>query len=437
MHPVAACRPLTNVAGLCKGFTQGGSNADNIMADAFLKINGSDIDWSTVYEAVVKDAEVEPYGTLELCREIAVWELALLTKVQIGAVRAAVALTAGSASATYRCKTSITKASVCCLSAPCPGVADSGYPTGTMTRSISRTLEYSYNDFCISQIANGLGNQGDVEKYQQDSENWLNLFRYDQTSDLFNGTDTGFVGFFQPKFLNETWGYQDPLKCSNIDTNPDSVCSLQNDGSETFESSIWEYSFFVPHDQARLISTFGGPKAFVRRLNYLHDQGITYIGNEPAFLTVFQYHYAGRPGLSAYRSHTYIPEYFQPTEPGLPGNDDSGAMGSFVAFSMMGLFPNPGQDVYLITPPYFESVNITSPVTGKTARIRNVGFDASYKSIYIQRATLNGQAYTKNWIDHSFFTEGKELILYLGRNESSWGTHVADLPPSLSAYEGF
>lgn len=306
---------------------------------------------------------------------------------------------------------------------------------GTMTRSISRTLEYSYNDFCISEIASGLGNLGDHEKYQQRSGNWLNLYKSDQSSYLFNGTNTGFVGFFQPKFLNQTWGFQDPLYCSNIDTNPNSVCSLQNNAGETFESSIWEYSFFVPHDQARLISTFGGPQQFVRRLDYLHDRDITYIGNEPAFLTVFQYHYAGRPGLSAKRSHFYIPTFFQPTEGGLPGNDDSGAMGSFVAFSMMGLFPNPGQNVYLITPPYFETVNITSPVTGKTASIRNVGFDPSYRNIYIQRATLDGQKYTKNWIDHSFFTDGKELVLYLGRNESSWGTRIADRPPSLSDYE--
>jgi len=182
---------------------------------------------------------------------------------------------------------------------------------------------------------------------------------------------------------------------------------------------------------------FGGPAAFVERLDYLHDNQITYIGNEPAFLTVFQYHYAGRPGLSAKRSHYYIPAYFQPTEGGLPGNDDSGAMGSFVAFSMIGLFPNPGQNVYLITPPYFEEVQITSPLTGKTAKIKNVNFDAAYNNIYIQSATLNGKPYTKNWIDHSFFTEGQELVLTLGSAESSWGTHVADLPPSLGTYEGF
>ena len=57
--------------------------------------------------------------------------------------------------------------------------------------------------------------------------------------------------------------------------------------------------------------------------------------------------------------------------------------------------------------------------------------------MYIQSATLNGKPYTKNWIDHSFFTEGKELVLTLGAKESSWGTAVADLPPSLGTYEGF
>jgi putative alpha-1,2-mannosidase len=170
---------------------------------------------------------------------------------------------------------------------------------------------------------------------------------------------------------------------------------------------------FVPHDQATLITKLGGPTAFIKRLDYMHDNQITYIGNEPAFLTVFQYHYAGRPGLSAKRSHYYIPSYFGITHDGLPGNDD------------------------FIIPPYFESVSITSPLTNKTATIRNINFDAAYKNIYIQSATLDGEVYTKNWIDHSFFTEGKELVLTLGPQESAWGTRVVDLPPSLGTYEGF
>lgn len=100
----------------------------------------------------------------------------------------------------------------------------------------------------------------------------------------------------------------------------------------------------------------------------------------------------------------------------------------------MGLFPNPGQNVYLITPPYFASISIKSPLTGKTATIRNVNFDPTYEAISIQSATLDGEPYTKNWIDHSFFTDGKELVLTLGRNESAWGTRIEDLPPSLSEY---
>ncbi|KAI9838674.1 MAG: hypothetical protein M1819_004988 [Sarea resinae] len=181
----------------------------------------------------------------------------------------------------------------------------------------------------------------------------------------------------------------------------------------------------------------GGPTTFVSRLDYFHSSGLNYIGNEPSFLTVFQYHYAGRPGRSSYRAHAYIPSQFSASTAGLPGNDDSGAMGSFVAFSMLGLFPNPGQDVYLIIPPFFEAVSVRSPVTGKTATIKNVGFDGdAYQNIYVQNATLDGAPYTKSWVDHAFFTEGRDLVLYLGANESDWGTALEDLPPSLSTATG-
>ncbi|KAJ9368060.1 CAZyme family GH92 [Paecilomyces variotii] len=376
---------------LCKGFTQGGSNADNVLGDAFVKGLTDGINWEDGYAAVQKDAEEEPYDWSNEGRGgLVSWKSLNYIPEQ-----------------------------------------DFDYlGFGTMTRSISRTLEYSYNDYVISQIARGLNKSADAEKYEATSGYWQNLFKRDQRS-YINGQDTGFEGFFQPRYLNKTWGYQDPITCSNIDTSG-SPCSLQNNAGETFESSIWEYQFFVPHDMATLITLLGGPSQFVKRLDYLHNKGITYIGNEPAFLTVYQYHYAGRPAKSALRSHFYIPAYFQTTPGGLPGNDDSGAMGSFVAMSMMGLFPNPGQSVYLIIPPYFESVQITSPLTNRTATVRVRNFDPSYTNVYIQSATLNGKPYTKNWVDHSFFTEGMELVLTLGRNESSWGTRQEDLPPSLS-----
>lgn len=102
----------------------------------------------------------------------------------------------------------------------------------------------------------------------------------------------------------------------------------------------------------------------------------------------------------------------------------------------MGLFPNPGQNVYLISAPYFEAISITYPGTNRTATIRNLNFDPEYKNVYIQNATLNGKPYSKNWIGHEFFTEGMTLELTVGANESTWGTSDADLPPSLSTSAG-
>jgi putative alpha-1,2-mannosidase len=107
-------------------------------------------------------------------------------------------------------------------------------------------------------------------------------------------------------------------------------------------------------------------------------------------------------------------------------------MGSFLAWSMMGLFPNPGQNVYLIIPPFFEAIEVTHPETNKTATIRNVNFDKTYNNIYIQSATLNGKPYAKSWVPHEFFTQGMTLELTLGDKESHWGTRKEDLPPSLS-----
>lgn len=234
-----------------------------------------------------------------------------------------------------------------------------------------------------------------------------------------------------PRFLNGTFGFQDPIFCSGIMNF--TSCYLNPDGHETYEGSSWLYSFFVPHDMAALISAMGGPSTFTNRLDYLHEYpNLLYIGDEQAFLPVFQYHYSGRPAKSAERAHFYIPSQFNDTIAGIPGNDDSGAMGSFVALTMMGAFPNPGQDIYFITPPFFEEVSVTNKLTGNKATIRNVNFDPEYQNIYIQSATLNGKAYTKNYFTHSFFLDGGVLELTLGRNESSWGTRAEDLPPSVS-----
>ncbi|PIA91827.1 hypothetical protein CB0940_09764 [Cercospora beticola] len=375
---------------LCKGYSQGGSNADVVIGDAYIK-NISGIDWNLAYKAIVNDAENEPFD----------WGVngrgGLVSWKQYGYI-------------------------------PFQDYDYLGF--GPSFHSVSRTLEYAYDDFAIAQVAGGLGHDTDYEKYLQRSANWQNLFKADQASFWPNGTDTGFVGFLQPRFANGTWRFQDPMECSPLDSK---FCSYSSNPRETFESAIWEYVFYVPQDQAGLIRAVGGKDDFVRRLDYLHETGLLDIGNEPSELTCFQYHYAGRPGLSAKRLHTYIPSSFNSSINGLPGNDDSGAQGSFLAFAMSGLFPVAGQNVYLITPPFFESVSWTSPVTGKIATIRNVNFDVEYENIYIQSAKLDGEEYTRSWIGHEFFLEGGVLELTLGSEESDWGTREEDLPPSASS----
>jgi putative alpha-1,2-mannosidase len=194
----------------------------------------------------------------------------------------------------------------------------------------------------------------------------------------------------------------------------------------------YSYLLLQTGDMATLITALGGPTTFVQRLDFFHTTKLSYIGDEQFFLPVFLYHYAGRPGLSSYRIHSLIPSQFQATPQGLPGNDDSGAMGSFAALSMMGIFPNAGQNVYFITPPFFKSVSITSKVTGKKATIKNINFDAGFENIYIQSARLDGRNWTRNWIDHDFFLRGGVLELTLGPKEGLWGTGANDLPPSLS-----
>ncbi|KAH8432659.1 GH92 family glycosyl hydrolase [Aspergillus melleus] len=372
---------------LCKGWTQGGSNADVVLTDAFVK-NLTGIDWDLAYEAMVNDAENEP---LEWSYE---GRGGLQSWKRVNYI---------------------------------PYLDFDYLGFGTNSRSISRTVEYSYNDFCLSTVGKAL-HKDEYTKYIGRASNWKNIYKSDQTSSI-NGTDTEFVGFFQPRYLNGTWGYQDPIACSALA----SWCSLTSNPSETFESSVWEYQFYVPHDMASLIDLLGGPDTFVSRLDFFHTSGLADMGNEPVFLTVYQYHYAGRPALSARRAHSYIPSRFNATNSGLPGNDDSGAMGAFAVFSMLGLFPNPGQNVYLIIAPFFEAVSITHPITNKTATIRNANFDPSYRAIYIQSATLNGKPYEKNWIGHEFFTEGMTLELVLGDEESDWGRGEDDLPPSLSS----
>lgn len=291
-------------------------------------------------------------------------------------------------------------------------------------------MEYAYNDFTISLLATALGHHEDAAKYLRRSANWKNVFKADQRSSI-NKVDTGFEGFLQPRKSNGEWFFQDPIRCSFLMWFHS--CYLEGGGGETYEGTLWMYGFYVPQDHKSLIKTLGGREQFVKRLDFLHDTpGLLYIGDEQAFLPVFQYHYAGVPHKSVDKAHFYIGNQFNTTSSGIPGNDDSGGMGSFAALTMMGFWPVPGQDVYLINTPFFEEISIKNDITGKVARIINKNFDASYKRKYIQSAKMNGKEWKKNWFQHSFWLEGGTLELELGEKPSAWGTREEDVPPSYS-----
>jgi putative alpha-1,2-mannosidase len=144
---------------LCKGFTQGGSNADIVLADAFIKNLTAGIDWELGYQAVVSDAEEEPNSwNYEGRGGLESWK----TLHYI----------------------------------PIHDIDNLGH--GLITRSVSRTVEYAYDDFCVGEMAGKLGRKEDQVKYHERAGNWLNLFNEHQTS-LINSVDTGFVGFLQPR----------------------------------------------------------------------------------------------------------------------------------------------------------------------------------------------------------------------------------------------
>ncbi|ROT36660.1 glycoside hydrolase family 92 protein [Sodiomyces alkalinus F11] len=384
----------------CKGYTQGGSNADVVIADAFLKNVSNGVDWNTAYEAVLSDAEVSPKSfNVEGRGNIESW------------------LDLGYIASDHRDRNS----------------------TGPHSRSVSRTVEYAYNDFCIATLAKGLGYSADYQRFMRRSVNWQNLWNHDQRDLLLlwdrpgrEREATSFVGFLQPRRMDGTFGYQNTRVCSP-GAEPH-ICYYDTSQS-TYEGSPWLYSFYAPQDMATLVRLVGGPAALADRLDYFHESGLAYMGNEQSFLTVFQFHYAARPGRSSYWVRRYIPSQFNTTVAGIPGNDDC-AMGAFTAFAAMGLFPVAGQDVYLITAPLFRELRLPSRRGPESpAIIRKVAAPGQGRvgddgMMYVQSAKLNGQPYTKSWITHHLLMEGGVLELTIGREETDWGTAEQDLPPS-------
>jgi putative alpha-1,2-mannosidase len=136
----------------------------------------------------------------------------------------------------------------------------------------------------------------------------------------------------------------------------------------------------VPQDTAKLIALQGGPENFVRRLDYLFEQDFFDATNEPSQQIPFMYHYANQPGKSIQRVRQVIAAQFNTSRNGLPGNDDSGAMASYVAFYLAGLYPLPGTRQVLLSSPFFPEIAFTNPVFNSTTTIRARNFAGNAKT---------------------------------------------------------
>jgi predicted alpha-1,2-mannosidase len=272
-------------------------------------------------------------------------------------------------------------------------------------------MEYAADDFEIALLAKGLGRPDDYKKYLTRSGNWKNLWDADFS-------DGGFQGFIRPRHRDGSW------------LTPFTAMDFCTWGGQTFyEGNSWTYSTFVPQNVASLIAKTGGPQKFVDRLDaFFAVPGRYEVGNEPGFLAPYLYNWAGRPDKTAEHVRAIIAKSYHAGLNGLPGNDDSGAMSSWYAFGQMGIFPNAGQDVYLIGSPAYQQATIHL-AGGKDFVIeaRNL----SSENIYVTSATLNGKPIDRSWLRHREIAAGGRLVLTMRSTPGHWAER--NLPPSTPA----
>ena len=361
-------------SGNSNGRTQGGSNAEIVIADAFVKgLKG--IDYELALEAMLKDATVPPGGNEE-----AEGRGGLIPYLELGYI-----------------------------------------PHG-IDRAGNRTVEYSYCDYAIALVAKGLGKEDLYQRYLKQSENWKNLWRGDYEHE-------GAKGFIMPRDKEGNWLDSIPFGHSTRMQPKFKYTPVTFEGPWYtpwwsmffYEASSWEYSLSIPHDVPGLIEKCGGAADFEKRLDIFFDKGFFNVNNEPSFLTPCLYHWLGKPWRSSDRIREIIAKNYNDGPVGLPGNDDSGAMSSWLAFHMIGLYSNAGQDYYLIHTPLLTSTTFHLE-GGKEFKVVAEGL--SDKNCYIQGVTLNGKDYPYSVLRHKDIMAGGELVLKMGKKPGNWGKEL-------------
>ena len=292
-----------------------------------------------------------------------------------------------------------------------------GYiPAGDEPESVSKTLEYAYDDWCIAQMATSLGETNDITNYLERAQTYKNL--YDPSTKFMRAKmDGSWFAPFDPSEVNYNYT----------------------------EANAWQYSLFVPQDVTGLAELMGGFDQLEEHLDQLftassattgRDQAdITGLigqyahGNEPSHHMAYLYNYTGSPWKTQEKISQILDELYHAEPDGLSGNEDCGQMSSWYVLSAMGIYPvTPGSDVYAIGSPIFPEATINLE-NGKTFVIQ--ASHASIENKYIQAATLNGEPLTRSFLQHGEIMAGGTLHFFMGSTPNKeWGVGEGNLPVS-------
>ncbi|HEX9425873.1 MAG TPA: GH92 family glycosyl hydrolase [Pyrinomonadaceae bacterium] len=274
-----------------------------------------------------------------------------------------------------------------------------GYvPQDKTDESVSRTLEFAYDDFCVAQIAKAVGKNDDYEMLMNRSRNYRNL--YDSA-----------LGFMRPKKSDGTWDEQ-------------SWASPEERKPGFTEGSPWTYLFCEMQDIPGMIALMGGKQKFAARLDENFAGGHYRHGNEPGHHYTYLYNYVGQPWKTQERVREALIANYHNGPDGLSGNDDCGQMSAWYIFSALGFYPvTPGSTVYAISSPLFPKATIMlkgGPYKKGTFTV--IARNQSPRNKYIQSAALNGKPLNSPFINHSDIANGSTLVFVMGpRPNKKWG----------------
>lgn len=283
--------------------------------------------------------------------------------------------------------------------------------------SVSKTLEYAYDDWCIAQLAKALNKEDEYNHFMHRAENWKN--HYDQAST-----------FLRPKYADGRF-----IEDFVAKDYTDHFC----------ESNAWHYFWFVPHNIKGLIDATGGYQPFEAKLDSMftyhpaEDDKLPIFstgmigqyahGNEPSHHVAYLYNYLGKPWKTQERVREILKSQYKPVPNGHCGNEDCGQMSAWYTFSSLGFYPvNPADGKYVIgTPMWDEAIIALDNEKTFTISSKNNGADNKY----IQSVKLNGKPLEKAWISHDDILKGGTLEFVMGPqpNTNLWNKETA-FPPS-------